>query len=98
MTGCGRKLGPSMMTAKVYSIKGHPEVEIARCPSFVSPIGNKPAYWYVRKTLHSWDDRLLWEKGLRTWYWTGTEWRHNTPKQFRRASQALSNFLRMTEK
>ena len=76
--------------------------EIARVPAFVSPIGDEPAFWYVRRIIRYWDGqnaeeteliKLLKERGYEYLYWTDKGWWYHTPKQYPSAEEAYEEFV-----
>lgn len=69
-------------------------VSIRWCPEFISAIGNKPGYWYLKMPLRPYGPGCLevWRQGWRTLYWNGESWVPLTPKQFATAEAALAEW------
>lgn len=79
--------------------EGDGPVTIRRCPEFVSTIGHKPAYWYLKRPLLTMDApeigwprediKRLKDAGFDVVYWNGQAWSVVTPKQFATAQEAF---------
>lgn len=61
-------------------------------PEFISVIGNKPGYWYIKMSLRPWHDMSLWKAGFKTFYWNGNCWHIATPKQYATAEAAFADW------
>lgn len=72
-------------------------VRIALCPEFISCIGNKPAYWYLFRTMTGIikNSRFASFKdvGFDAIYWNGEDWAMSTPKQFGTPEAAYQEWL-----
>jgi hypothetical protein len=66
----------------------YPGVSIKYAPPFISPLGDKPEFWYVtRPTMNTEQYRA----GLKVDYWTKNGWNAYTPKQYPTAEAAYAD-------
>lgn len=75
-------------------------VRLRRCPRFFSCIGDKREYWYLMKTLYSFDPKFghLRKSGYEWLYWTDHGWDYHTPLQFWSAEEAHREFVIMLKR
>lgn len=83
-----------------YECKG--VVTIRRCDEFISCIGNKPAYWYLKRPMFTMDaPEIGWshaaikswkDEGFNVAYWDGMNWAPSTPKKFATPEEAMTEY------
>lgn len=79
-----------------YSVRdASSTVAIRRCPqmAWLRSDGTR-GYWYLARPLYREDAPLIFDSGLKTWYWNGETWDWQKPKQFRSAQAALKEYLK----